>query len=149
MRGRIYKSLLFMGIISVVVTFILSAILYYQGMQEQISAELGRTARVVSGAISRDREESSIEYLDWIFKDNERAIHIVWLDTDGAVIYDSDHKDEDYMKSGEVKAAFATGSGHEVHKDTKCIRTPLISRRAIMLSKQMTARYSGFQADAW
>ena len=46
MRGRIYKSLLFMGIISVVVTFILSAILYYQGMQEQISAELGRTAHV-------------------------------------------------------------------------------------------------------
>ena len=56
MRGRIYKSLLFMGIISVVVTFILSAILYYQGMQEQISAELGRTAHVLSGAISKDKE---------------------------------------------------------------------------------------------
>ena len=118
MRGRIYKSLLFMGIISVVVTFILSAILYYQGMQEQISAELGRTARVVSGAVSKDKEESSIEYLDWVFKDNERAIHIVWLDTDGSVIYDSDHKEEDYKASGEVKAAFATGSGHEVHKDS-------------------------------
>ena len=94
MRGRIYKSLLFMGIISVVVTFILSAILYYQGMQEQISAELGRTARVVSGAVSKDKQESSIEYLDWVFKDNERAIHIVWLDTDGSVIYDSDQKEE-------------------------------------------------------
>lgn len=118
MRGRIYKSLLFMGIISVVVTFILSAILYYQGMQEQISAELGRTAHVLSGAISKDKEESSIEYLDWVFKDNERAIHIVWLDTDGSVIYDSDHKEEDYKASGEVKAAFAMGSGHEVHKDS-------------------------------
>ena len=110
MRGRIYKSLLFMGIISVVVTFILSAILYYQGMQEQISAELGRTAHMLSGAISKDREESSIEYLDWVFKDNERAVHIVWLDTDGSVIYDSDHKEEDYKASGEVKAAFATGT---------------------------------------
>ena len=118
MRGRIYKSLLFMGIISVAVTFILSAILYYQGMQEQISAELGRTAHVLSGAISKDKEESSIEYLDWVFKDNERAIHIVWLDTDGSVIYDSDQKEEDYKASGEVKAAFATGNGHEVHKDS-------------------------------
>ena len=68
MRGRIYKSLLFMGIISVVVTFILSAILYYQGMQEQISAELGRTAHVLSGAVSKDKEEN------FLWQDMERDL---------------------------------------------------------------------------
>lgn len=31
MKVRIYRSLLLMGIVSVITTFILSAILYYQG----------------------------------------------------------------------------------------------------------------------
>ena len=33
MRARVYRSLLSMGIISVLLTFLLSAILYYQGIQ--------------------------------------------------------------------------------------------------------------------
>lgn len=118
MRGRIYKSLLVMGLVSVILTFILSAILYYQGMQEQISQELGHMTSTISGSISKEEDESSRKYLDWIYQKNNGDIHVVWLDTDGGVLYDSSHKDEDYMASGEVKEAMATGSGHEVHKDS-------------------------------
>ena len=118
MRGRIYQSLLFMGIAAVVLTFILSGILYYQGMQEQLSHELGHVTTNMSGAISKERKDESVDYLRWAFEKNEKDIHIVWLDTDGSVIYDSDNKDENYAASGEVKQAFAEGLGHEVHKDS-------------------------------
>ncbi len=118
MRGRIYQSLLFMGIAAVVLTFILSGILYYQGMQEQISHELGQVTTNMSGAISKERKGDSLDYLRWAFEKNGNEIHIVWLDTDGSVLYDSDNKDENYAASGEVKQAFAEGMGHEVHKDS-------------------------------
>ena len=118
MRGRIYKSLLFMGVMSVVLTFILSAILYYQGMQEQISHELGHMTSTISGAISKDRQEDSEAYLQWIFDKNQGDVHVVWLDTDGSVLFDSDHKEENYAASGEVVEAMKSGSGHEVHKDS-------------------------------
>ena len=39
MRARIYKSVLIVSIITVVITFLLSAILHYQGRQEQSSQE--------------------------------------------------------------------------------------------------------------
>ena len=118
MRGRIYKSLLCMGIVSVILTFVLSAILYYQGMQEQISHELGHMTTTISGSVSKDREEETLDYLQWVFENNDEEIHIVWLDTDGSVLYDSDHKTENYLNSGEVKEALETGKGHEVHKDS-------------------------------
>ncbi len=118
MRGRIYKSLLLMGIVSVLLTFILSAILYYQGMQEQISYELGHMTSTLSSGISKDDEDDSLAYLERVYKENQGEIHVVWLDTDGSVLYDSDHKDENYAASGEVIAAMQDGKGHEVHKDS-------------------------------
>ena len=59
MKVRIYRSLLLMGIVSVITTFILSAILYYQGMQEQFSHELQHLNSVMAGAVSTDDEEGS------------------------------------------------------------------------------------------
>ena len=56
MKVRIYRSLLLMGIVSVITTFILSAILYYQGMQEQFSHELQHLNSVMAGAVSTDDE---------------------------------------------------------------------------------------------
>lgn len=59
MKVRIYRSLLLMGIVSVITTFILSAILYYQGMQEQFSHELQHLNSVMAGAVSTDDEEEA------------------------------------------------------------------------------------------
>ena len=118
MKVRIYRSLLLMGIVSVITTFILSAILYYQGMQEQFSHELQHLNSVMAGAVSTDDEEGSRAYLSRIYDDNHKAIHIVWLDRDGTVLYDSDNKDEDYKNGPEVKEAMAEGKGAAVHKDS-------------------------------
>ncbi len=151
MRGRIYKSLLFMGIAAVVLTFILSGILYYQGMQEQISRELGHVTVNMSGAVSRERKEDSLDYLRWAFEKNEKAIHIVWLDRDGSVLYDSDNKDENYMASGEVKQAFAEGIGHEVHKDSFDKPKTYYAAKAddgtvVRLSSRRMVNYRGYSA---
>lgn len=151
MRGRIYKSLLFMSIAAVVLTFILSGILYYQGMQEQMSRELGHVTVNMSGAVSKERKEDSLDYLRWAFEKNEKAIHIVWLDRDGSVLYDSDNKDENYMASGEVKQAFAEGIGHEVHKDSFDKPKTYYAAKAddgtvVRLSSRRMVNYRGYSA---
>lgn len=140
-----------MGIVSVITTFILSAILYYQGMQEQFSHELQHLNSVMAGAVSMDDEDRSREYLERIYDDNGRTIHIVWLDSDGAVIYDSDNKDEDYKSGPEVRQAMETGKGAAVHKDANDSPKSYYAQKApdgsiLRLSSARTVSYKGFSA---
>ena len=151
MKVRIYRSLLLMGIVSVITTFILSAILYYQGMQEQFSHELQHLNSVMAGAVSMDDEDRSREYLERIYDDNGRTIHIVWLDSDGAVIYDSDNKDEDYKSGPEVRQAMENGKGAAVHKDANDSPKSYYAQKApdgsiLRLSSARTVSYKGFSA---
>ena len=151
MKVRIYRSLLLMGIVSVIITFILSAILYYQGMQEQFSHELQHLNSVMAGAVSMDDEDRSREYLERIYDDNGRTIHIVWLDSDGAVIYDSDNKDEDYKSGPEVRQAMENGKGAAVHKDANDSPKSYYAQKApdgsiLRLSSARTVSYKGFSA---
>lgn len=140
-----------MGIVSVIITFILSAILYYQGMQEQFSHELQHLNSVMAGAVSMDDEDRSREYLERIYDDNGRTIHIVWLDRDGAVIYDSDNKDEDYKSGPEVRQAMENGKGAAVHKDANDSPKSYYAQKApdgsiLRLSSARTVSYKGFSA---
>lgn len=140
-----------MGIVSVIITFILSAILYYQGMQEQFSHELQHLNSVMAGAVSIDDEDRSREYLERIYDDNGRTIHIVWLDRDGAVIYDSDNKDEDYKSGPEVRQAMESGKGAAVHKDANDSPKSYYAQKApdgsiLRLSSARTVSYKGFSA---
>lgn len=140
-----------MGIVSVIITFILSAILYYQGMQEQFSHELQHLNSVMAGAVSMDDEDRSREYLERIYDDNGRTIHIVWLDSDGAVIYDSDNKDEDYKSGPEVRQAMENGKGAAVHKDANDSPKSYYAQKApdgsiLRLSSARTVSYKGFSA---
>lgn len=140
-----------MGIVSVIITFILSAILYYQGMQEQLSHELQHLNSVMAGAVSMDDEDRGREYLERIYDDNNRVIHIVWLDRDGTVIYDSDNKDEDYKNGPEVKQAMETGKGAAVHKDANDSPKSYYAQKApdgsiLRLSSARTVSYKGFSA---
>ena len=151
MKVRIYRSLLLMGIVSVIITFILSAILYYQGMQEQFSHELQHLNSVMAGAVSTDDEDRSRDYLERIYDDNGRTIHIVWLDRDGAVIYDSDNKDEDYKSGPEVRQAMENGKGAAVHKDANDSPKSYYAQKApdgsiLRLSSARTVSYKGFSA---
>lgn len=140
-----------MGIVSVIITFILSAILYYQGMQEQFSHELQHLNSVMAGAVSMDDEDRSRDYLERIYDDNGRTIHIVWLDSDGAVIYDSDNKDEDYKSGPEVRQAMENGKGAAVHKDANDSPKSYYAQKApdgsiLRLSSARTVSYKGFSA---
>ncbi|WP_296962232.1 ATP-binding protein [uncultured Dialister sp.] len=151
MKVRIYRSLLLMGIVSVIITFILSAILYYQGMQEQFSHELQHLNSVMAGAVSTGDEDRSRDYLKRIYDDNGRTIHIVWLDSDGAVIYDSDNKDEDYKSGPEVRQAMENGKGAAVHKDANDSPKSYYAQKApdgsiLRLSSARTVSYKGFSA---
>ncbi|WP_307973509.1 ATP-binding protein, partial [uncultured Dialister sp.] len=151
MKVRIYRSLLLMGIVSVITTFILSAILYYQGMQEQFSHELQHLNSVMAGAVSSDDEEAGKAYLSRVYKDNGKTIHIVWLDRDGSVIYDSDNKDEDYASGPEVKEAMEKGKGDAVHKDANDNPKSYYAQKApdgtiLRLSSVRTVSYKGFSA---
>ena len=151
MKVRIYRSLLLMGIVSVITTFILSAILYYQGMQEQFSHELQHLNSVMAGAVSTGDEDRSRDYLKRIYDDNGRTIHIVWLDSDGAVIYDSDNKDEDYKSGPEVRQAMENGKGAAVHKDANDSPKSYYAQKApdgsiLRLSSARTVSYKGFSA---
>ncbi len=140
-----------MGIVSVIITFILSAILYYQGMQEQFSHELQHLNSVMAGAVSTGDEDRSRDYLKRIYDDNGRTIHIVWLDSDGAVIYDSDNKDEDYKSGPEVRQAMENGKGAAVHKDANDSPKSYYAQKApdgsiLRLSSARTVSYKGFSA---
>ena len=151
MKVRIYRSLLLMGIVSVITTFILSAILYYQGMQEQFSHELQHLNSVMAGAVSTDDEEGSRAYLSRIYDDNHKAIHIVWLDRDGTVLYDSDNKDEDHACGPEVKEAMEKGKGDAVHRDANDNPKSYYAQKApdgtiLRLSSARTVSYKGFSA---
>ena len=152
MKVRIYRSLLLMGIISVVVTFILSAVLYYQGMQEQFSHELQHLNRTMAMAVSLDQEDSTKDYLKQVYDDNHGIIHIVWLDRDGSVLYDSDNiTDEDYAAGEEVKEAMDKGTGEAVHRDAKDSPKSYYAQKApdgsiLRLSSAWVVSYKGFSA---
>ena len=99
MRKQIQRSLFFMGLVAVLVSFLMSAVLYYQGMQQQRIHELEMTTYAASRALSEKNKEYSISYLKQLYKENNiSGIHIVWLNKDGQVLYDSAGPlDEDYI----------------------------------------------------
>lgn len=152
MKVRIYRSLLLMGILSVVLTFILSAVLYYQGMVEQFSHEVQHLNIVMAESLSMDEEARGKDYLARVFDENKGTIHIVWLDDKGSVIYDSDGEtDEDYMSGSEVKEAMEKGMGSGVHKDARGNPKSYYARKApdgsiLRLSSMRSVSYAGFSA---
>ncbi|MEE3453093.1 sensor histidine kinase [Dialister sp.] len=152
MKVRIYRSLLLMGILSVVLTFILSAVLYYQGMVEQFSHEVQHLNIVMAESLSMDEEARGKDYLGRVFKENKGTIHIVWLDDKGFVIYDSDGvTDEDYASGKEVREAMEKGMGSGVHKDASGNPKSYYARKApdgsiLRLSSMRSVSYAGFSA---
>ena len=123
MRKQIQRSLFFMGLVAVLVSFLMSAVLYYQGMQQQRIHELEMTTYAASRALSEKNKEYSISYLKQLYKDNNASgIHIVWLNKDGQVLYDSAGPlDEDYIAQSEVKTGMEEGSSFSIHKSVNGI----------------------------
>lgn len=117
MRSKIQKSLFFIGVVAVIITFIMSGILYYQGMQDQHVRELQQVISTAARCISADNRDVDIGHLKDLLKE-DRDVHITWLEPDGTVIYDSrEGNKEDYLSTPEVQEGFANGSSFSIHKD--------------------------------
>ena len=101
-----------MGVISVVLTFILSAILHYQGLQEQYNRELAQMAQTAAAAVSINDADKSKTYLDAIYEANNEEIHIVWMTEKGSVLYDTDGTfGRNYLEMPEIQKAISEGRG--------------------------------------
>ena len=132
MRKQIQSSLFFMGLVAVLVSFLMSAVLYYQGMQQQRIHELEMTTYAASRALSEKNKEYSISYLKQLYKENNiSGIHIVWLNKDGQVLYDSAGPlDEDYIAQSEVKTGMEEGSSFSIHKSVNGIPKEYYTHKA-------------------
>lgn len=132
MRKQIQRSLFFMGLVAVLVSFLMSAVFYYQGMQQQRIHELEMTTYAASRALSEKNKEYSISYLKQLYKENNiSGIHIVWLNKDGQVLYDSAGPlDEDYIAQSEVKTGMEEGSSFSIHKSVNGIPKEYYTHKA-------------------
>ena len=132
MRKQIQRSLFFMGLVAVLVSFLMSAVLYYQGMQQQRIHELEMTTYAASRALSEKNKEYSISYLKQLYKENNiSGIHIVWLNKDGQVLYDSAGPlDEDYIAQSEVKTGMEEGNSFSIHKSVNGIPKEYYTHKA-------------------
>ncbi len=118
MRAQIQKSLLLTGLISVVISFFVAGILYYQGIQERALHEIGHITEIAADGLTGDRDRDAA-FLATIRSKSQREMHISWFDADGRVLYAS-HPDMDGgMDEPEIQEAVATGEGHAVRKDPK------------------------------
>lgn len=118
MRAQIHKSLLLTGIISVIVSFLVAGILYYQGIQARALHEIVHLTEVAADGLTGDRDRDAA-FLATIRSKSEREMHISWFDADGRVLYAS-HPDADGgMEQPEIREAEETGEGYAVRKNPK------------------------------
>ncbi len=116
MREQIHKSLLITGLISVVIAFLVSGILYYQGMQARALHEIGHLTEVAADGMTGDMERNAA-YLDIIREKSNRELRILWVDKEGTVLYESSKPDTGYMDAPEMAEARDKGTGQSVRKD--------------------------------
>lgn len=129
MREQIHRSLLLMGLVSVVVTFLVSGILYYQGMQERALHEIRHISEIAADGMTGDIDRDTA-YLDTIRNKSNRELHILWVTSDGDVRYESKTgRDQDYMNQPEVKEALKSGEGHSVRNDGEGIPMGYFAQR--------------------
>jgi two-component system phosphate regulon sensor histidine kinase PhoR len=121
MQRRIYKSLLLMGAVSVLLTFILAGVLHYQSLQEQETKQLSRLATALASGISATDESQGVNYLSQVYSQYNHDIQILWMDNTGHVLYSSQGQTsgEDLLSAPNVQEAEEKGIGQSVHKDNK------------------------------
>lgn len=118
-----------MGLISVVVTFLVSGILYYQGMQERALHEISHISEIAADGMTGDIDRDTA-YLDTIRNKSNRELQILWVTRDGGVRYESKTaRDQDYMNQPEVKEALKSGEGHSVRNDGEGIPMGYFAQR--------------------
>lgn len=115
MRAQIHKSLLLTGILSVVISFLVAGILYYQGIQARALHEIGHLTEIAADGLTGDAVRD-IAFRDRPSK-SEREMHITWFGSDGTVLYASHPETDGGADEPEIRDAIADGTGHSVRKN--------------------------------
>lgn len=117
MKEQIQKSLLLTGLISVILSFCIAGILYYQGIQERAIHEIGHLTEVAADGMTDD-EERNRAYLDKIREKSQRELQISWISEEGEALYESNAgADPDYLAQPEIKKALDAEEGYVVRNN--------------------------------
>lgn len=116
MRAQIHKSLLLTGILSVVISFLVAGILYYQGIQARALHEIEHLTEIAADGLTGDAVRD-IAFLETIRSKSEREMHITWFGADGTLLYASHPETDGGADEPEIREAIADGTGHSVRKN--------------------------------
>jgi two-component system phosphate regulon sensor histidine kinase PhoR len=110
LTGRIFRSILFTSIATVLLASVLFVGLTYAVLDDQLRRELLNTTDVIERALPAAKDEKA--YLEGLVL---RDIRVTWIAADGSVLHDSVATGatelENHLDRPEVKEALSTGSG--------------------------------------
>lgn len=117
MKGRIYGSLLFMGIIAIILTFAVSTWFYYQEIRDHTEQELSHLTALAAEEVTGD-PDSDAAYFEHFANRSGENLRISLIRSDGTVVYESaQNVSEDYRSAPEVKKALAGRVGIDVRNE--------------------------------
>ena len=150
MRKKINRRLYFLGIITLILTNVLSLFVYYNFYTREAKKEI--TMRSTALAYSLNEEGDNIEYLKGYVSELPE-MRITYIDSDGKVLFENrkDKEDlENHLNREEIKQAIETGEGSAKRKSETLGNTTYYSAKRlndgtiIRVSRESKNAFGGF-----
>ena len=150
MRKKINRRLYFLGIITLILTNVLSLFVYYNFYTRETKKEI--TMRSTALAYSLNEEGDNIEYLKGYVSELPE-MRITYIDSDGKVLFENrkDKEDlENHLNREEIEQAIATGEGSAKRKSETLGNTTYYSAKRlndgtiIRVSRESKNAFGGF-----
>lgn len=150
MRKKINRRLYFLGIITLILTNVLSLFVYYNFYTRETKKEI--TMRSTALAYSLNEPGDNIEYLKGYVSELPE-MRITYIDSDGKVLFENrkDKEDlENHLNREEVEQAIATGEGSAKRKSETLGNTTYYSAKRlddgtiIRVSRESKNAFGGF-----
>lgn len=150
MRKKINRRLYFLGIITLILTNVLSLFVYYNFYTREAKKEI--TMRSTALAYSLNEPGDNIEYLKGYVSDLPE-MRITYIDSDGKVLFENrkDKEDlENHLNREEIEQAIATGEGSAKRKSETLGNTTYYSAKRlndgtiIRVSRESKNAFGGF-----
>lgn len=150
MRKKINRRLYFLGIITLILTNVLSLFVYYNFYTREAKKEI--TMRSTALAYSLNEEGDNIEYLKGYVSELPE-MRITYIDSDGKVLFENrkDKEDlENHLNREEIEQAIVTGEGSAKRKSETLGNTTYYSAKRlndgtiIRVSRESKNAFGGF-----
>lgn len=150
MRKKINRRLYFLGIITLILTNVLSLFVYYNFYTREAKKEI--TMRSTALAYSLNEPGDNIEYLKGYVSELPE-MRITYIDSDGKVLFENrkDKEDlENHLNREEIEQAIATGEGSAKRKSETLGNTTYYSAKRlddgtiIRVSRESKNAFGGF-----